>query len=94
MKKLIGVILALLLFAGGLGGVVYAQGTHEPMVGQKLVGSEACGKATGILFYTMFILTNPDCVSQITVDRVSVIGADGTVIYEGTPFIITAQRAW
>lgn len=89
MKKIIAVLLALvLLVVGGLGGIAYAQdNSHEPMTGEKLVGLGPCGIAPGMLFYTNFALTNPDCVSAIAIERLSVIGADGTVIYEGPPLI-------
>ena len=32
---------------------------------------------------TSFMLTNPDCVSEITIDRISVFAYDGRVVYEG-----------
>lgn len=90
MKKIIAILLALVLITAGLGGVAYAQGTHQLMTGQKLVGWGPVGVAPGnaaFIFVTSFSLTNPDCVSQITVDRISVFKDDGTVIYEG-PLIV------
>ena len=35
---------------------------------------------------TGLILTNPDCVSEITIDRISVFAYDGRLVYEG-PFL-------
>ena len=29
------------------------------------------------------MLTNPDCVGEITIERISIIRGDGTVVYEG-----------
>ena len=38
-KRIIGIALAVVLVAGGLGGLAYAQvNGHQPMTGQKLVG--------------------------------------------------------
>ena len=89
MKKIIAVFLAVVLIAGGLGGLVYASNNSlEPMTGQKLVGQGICGRQplpdpeTYETFNTMFIFTNPDCVSEITIDRISIFDYDGTVIYD------------
>ena len=62
---------------------------HEPMTGQKLVGMGYLGEhydeESDITFqlHTMFSFTNPDGVSEITIDRVSIFAFDGTVLYEG-----------
>jgi len=90
MKKLIAVMLAVVLIAGGLGGFAYAQANgHEPMKGEKLVGTGMLGSTEDpatpnyLGWWTFFKLTNPDCVGTITIERISVIRHDGTVIYEG-----------
>jgi branched-chain amino acid transport system substrate-binding protein len=89
MKRIIAVLLAVVLVAGGLGSFAYAQvnSSHEPMTGQKLVGTSQFGSAPhygGLVTYeAVFTFTNPDCVGEITVDRISIIREDGTVIYEG-----------
>jgi len=88
MKKIVAIVLAVVLLAtGGFGSFAYAQVNGlEPMTGQKLVGWGPVGLAPGsnaFLFLTQFILTNPDGVSEITIDRISVFNADGTMIYEG-----------
>lgn len=65
MKKIIAVVLATVLVAGGLGSFAYAQGTYEPMKGEKLIGIGSLGSKflhaeiyNG--FWTGFLLTNPD----------------------------------
>lgn len=87
MKKLIiAIVLATVLIAGGLGGFAYANNnSHVPMTGQKLVGWGAFGPDPPDSFFdTVFLFTNPDCVSEITIDRISIIqGDNGTLIYEG-----------
>jgi len=91
MKRIVFLAMAIVLIAGTIGGFAYAQSqnTHQPIVGQKLVGwglfGDAPGAVPGTIFNTIFILTNPDCVNQITIDRISVIAGNGTVIYEGVP---------
>ena len=88
MKKIIAIVLAVVLVVGGLGGLAYAQSnSHEPMTGQKLVGYGFFGMleleepddATCDL-HTLFVFTNPDCVSEIMIDRVSIFAFDGTVL--------------
>jgi len=62
---------------------------HGAMTGQKLVGYGLChdGIPPGgsIMRHddTVFHLTNPDCVSEITIERIFIIDANGEVIYEG-----------
>lgn len=62
---------------------------HEPMTGQKLVGYGFFGgqyieELGGTLHsHTMFVFTNPDCVSEITIDGVFILDRDGNVLYEG-----------
>jgi len=61
---------------------------HEPMTGQKLVGQGAYADVlmpdeTIYDMGTSFTFTNPDCVGEITIDRISIFRFDGTVIYEG-----------
>ena len=85
MKKIIiAVVLAVVLVAGGLGGFVYANNnSHEPMTGQKLVGGGGCSADEDAFFETVIQFTNPDCVSEITIEQVSIVKEDGTVIHEG-----------
>jgi hypothetical protein len=91
MKKTIAVIIAsVLLVVGGIGGLVYAQGSHEIMTGQKLVGWGNVGIAPGnknYIAYTAFNLTNPDCVNQRTIDWIFIFKDDGSAIYEGPPLV-------
>ena len=86
MKKLIGIILAVVLLAGGLGTVVYAAVPHVPMTGEKLVGMGRMGtRGDGptFTFFSVFRFTNPDCVGTITITRISIMKSGGTVVYEG-----------
>ena len=66
---------------------VHTQVAEEPMTRGKLVGqgSYAEWEDDGIhkLLNAGFILTNPDGVSEITVDRISVFAYDGRLVYEG-----------
>lgn len=83
-KKIIGIILAAALVAGGLGGFAYANNnSHEPMTRQKLVGTGGCSVDDDAFFEGVLTFTNPDCVSEITIEQVSIIKDDGTVIHEG-----------
>jgi len=98
MKRLIAIMLAVVLIAGGLGGFVYAQGIHEPMTGQKLVGMGVYAEwtypgGTNATMSSGFMLTNPDGVSEITIERISVFAFDGTVIYEG-PLRVKVDHEW
>jgi len=91
MKKIIiAIVLALVLVAGGLGGFAYANNNlHEPMTGQKLVGIGAyCSFPLEVngahdFISSSFVITNPDCVSEIMIDCISVFDTWGELIYEG-----------
>jgi len=84
MKKIIAIVLTVVLIAGGLGGFVYATNGHTPMTGQKLVGMGVFGPDPPDGFFdAVFTFTNPDGVSEITIEQISIISALGTVIYEG-----------
>ena len=62
---------------------VHTQVAEEPMTGQKLIGFGQAMPLGDIFFGTVFMFTNPDCVSEITIEQVSIIALDGTVIHEG-----------
>ncbi len=89
MKRIFIVLLAVVLVAGGLGGFVYAK--DNSLTGQKLVGYgfydehylEEIGRTLHL--HTLFVFTNPDSVSEITIDRVSIFAHDGTVLEEWVP---------
>ena len=93
MKRIALTILIVVLFVATLAGTAYAVGDHQPIRGDKLVGIGEMGTR---LFgaqnqsrdeqSTEFRFTNPDCVSEITIERVSIIDETGTIVYEG-PFI-------
>jgi len=91
MKKVIAIVLAAVLVVGGVGSFAYANSSlhDEAMTGQKLVGSGAyCSfplevNGTRDFIGSSFAITNPDCVSQITIDRVSIFDTWGELIYEG-----------
>jgi len=85
MRKLTTVIvLATVLIAGGLGCFALASNdSHVPMTGQKLVSLGGCMLDGHTLVETVVTFTNPDCVGEITIERISIIAESGTVIYEG-----------
>jgi len=100
MKRLIAVLLLVALVAGGLGGFAYAQTNgHEPMMGQKLVshGVYVVWTFPGQTYVnnveTGIMLTNPDCVSEIDIERISIFAYDGTVLYEG-PLRVKVNDHW
>ena len=89
-KRIILIVLALALVIGAVaGGLVYAQVEHQPMTGNKLVGTAMLGtlaQETGdVTFYWtgIFAINNPDCVHNINIERLSIIKDDGSVVYEG-----------
>ena len=91
-RRTIAILLAAVLVAGGLGGFAYANNNlHEPMTGQKLVGYGFYGEhyiaelGGTLQLHTMFVFTNPDCVSKITIDRVFIFAYDGTILHEMAP---------
>ncbi len=90
MKKVLLSLLAVILLLGGLAGAVYAVGDHQPAKDQKLVGVSNLGTKTfpwgSIELKPVFRFTNPDCVEEIAITKVSIIRANETVIYEG-PYI-------
>lgn len=98
-KRVIAIVLAAALVVGGLGGFAYAQSFEHPMTGQKLVGQGVCvewtfpGETDENHADTAFFLTNPDCVSEITVDHIFVFAYDGTVLYEG-PLRVKVNDEW
>ena len=81
MKKLIIILLAVILLAGGVGGYAYAQTMHQPVVGQKLIGFGALSvffeAENNTAMYSRFLITNPDCVSQVTDIEILIIKDDG-----------------
>lgn len=64
---------------------------------QKLVGQTTCveWEHDGILWSMPggVTITNPDCVSEITIDRVFIFAYDGTVVYEG-PLRVKVDDVW
>ena len=94
MKKLIYILLAVvLLVSAGIGSFAQAQTNHQPMSGQKLIGYGPYGYAPedeSEIYYTLFTITNPDCGNDIIIDRISIIHANGTIVYDGQPFSSSA----
>ena len=64
---------------------------------QKLVGQTTCveWEHDGILWSMPggVTITNPDCVSEITIEGISVFAYDGTVVYEG-PLRVKVDHEW
>lgn len=99
MKKIIGIILAVVLLASGLGGFAYAK--SESMKGHKLIGLTCVGTQQGegweVTFLSFARIQNADCVGEINIERLSIVRWDGpesdpptTVVYEG-PFLCKAD---
>ena len=90
MKKTITLLLGVALIVLGIGGIALASGIlpHGQITGEKLVGwgphrthENEAGDTTNI--YVMYQLSNPDCVSEITIEKICIMGQDGSVHYEG-----------
>lgn len=97
-KKIMLIALIVCLVIGGIGGVIYANGDHAPIIGDKLVGYGGFGhfpignydnySETAI----SFTLVNPDCVATIGIEQISLINTNtGVVIYEGPLIVFNAQ---
>ena len=88
MKKLLLVVTFVCVLSVVLGSSVYAATSHQQMKGTKLIGYGPMGLAYGgdTQFYSSFTITNPNCTKSITINRLSIVQANGTVIYEG-PFV-------
>ena len=87
-KKILLVLLAVGLLVVGLAGGAYAVGSHNPVQGDKLVGYGPLGQKGEAPMPVMkdschFTFTNPDCVNDIFIERVSIVDGGGAVIYEG-----------
>jgi len=96
MRKIIYIsLLAVILIVLGAVGGVYAI-DHQPLQGNKLTGTGALGIAqlgpSTNSWSTVFLITNPDCNSDIKINKVSLIRCDENlnteVVYEG-PLINT-----
>lgn len=90
-KKIVISLLVVVLVLAGLAGGVYAGGPHEAEWGNKLVGMGWMGTWTPVPYgkdyiHSVFSFANPDPVNSIEITKVSIIRADGTVVYEG-PYI-------
>jgi hypothetical protein len=94
--KKIAVVLVLIaaLVGAGIGGLVYAAGLHQPTTGNRLSGTAAFGIAVTsenqgtqvVVENPVFMVTNTDCLNSVTIEQLSIVRADGLVIYEG-PFL-------
>jgi hypothetical protein len=92
MKKvaLVLVLVACLVALGASGVITQAEdGSHEPMKGMKLVGIGEVGSVIQSGYNKMFVrdtrfvITNPDCANNITIEGMFIISSNGTVVYEG-----------
>ena len=87
MKKIIIIVMALCILVGGVGGYAYAQTTHQSVQGSKIVGFAPYDTSANGLqeFDAIFGYSNPDCKNSITIKQISIIRADGEVVYEIYP---------
>ena len=68
----------------GISKEIYTPVEHVPLTGQKLVGQGLFSSMPGgDTINTLFIFTNPDCIREVTINRVSIFRPDGLVAYEG-----------
>lgn len=89
-KRIILIVLAVALVIGALaGGITYAQGEHQPNYGNKLVATFTIGTMLeplgNLTFGGHFVITNPDCLNDITITRLAALDLAGNVIMEGPP---------
>jgi len=83
-KKKLLTLLVIGMLVSGFAGAVYAMGEHNPAHGDKLVGFGTLGTVSPTLKdSSVFFFTNPDCVNDIVIKRVSIISGNGTAVYEG-----------
>ncbi|MFC2069096.1 hypothetical protein ACFLTP_08860 [Chloroflexota bacterium] len=84
-KKIVISLVAISLLMGGLSGIIYAVGSHEPLAGEKLIGTGYLGTMDppGRVWTTKFRITNPDDLKDITIKRVSILDRQGNPIYDG-----------
>jgi len=98
-KRIIAVVLAVVLVTGGLGGISCAQtNEYEPVPEQKLVGIGWYGTEPfaggSLVFRPAFAFTNPNSVSKITIDRISIFAENGEVWYEGPLLYPDGKTPW
>ncbi|MFC1907199.1 hypothetical protein ACFLW8_03840 [Chloroflexota bacterium] len=88
-KKVVLALLAVALLLSGVIGGVYAA-NHQPVDGEKLIGTGQLGVKSQMEFWSTFHFTNPNCEDEISVMQVSIIkhdpGLGPLVVYEG-PYI-------
>jgi len=94
MKKMSLILLAVVLLLAALAGGAYVDSDHQPVKGNKLIGVGQLGTHEGIPYiemWTHFGFTNPDCVEEITITKVSIIEENGDLVYEG-PYISVTRN--
>ena len=87
-KKLVLALLAIFLVLAVVGGGVY--GNNHKAWGNKLVGFGQLGIFNIPGYFegsnSLFHFTNPDCDTDIAINKVSVISSNGAIVYEG-PYV-------
>ena len=78
--------MGLCIILGGPGGYAYAI-DHQAIKSSKLVSFAPYGTSGDGLqkFDAIFGYTNPDCTKPIAIEQISIIRADGVVVYEAYP---------
>jgi hypothetical protein len=92
MKNRIALIIVVVVVAlAFVGGSVYSKGDHSKEQGDKIIHHGMVGSliTDGIdeSLSSIVWFTNPDCENDITINSVSIIKGDGTLIYEG-PYVM------
>ena len=87
IKRIIIVLLAVGILIGGLSGYAYAATQHQVVKDNKIVGFAPYGTSENgqQVFDAVFVYSNPDCERNITIKQISIIRADGVVVYETYP---------
>ena len=57
--------------------------SQRKLIGIGQLGTITTPRGTEVYYWTRFDLTNPDCVAEITIERISIIRGDGITIYQG-----------
>ena len=68
--------------------------TQQKLIGHGVYAEWTYPDGTNTTIFSGFFLTNPDGVSEITIERISVFAYDGTVVYEGPLRVKVGDDGW
>lgn len=84
MKKIPLVLSLVLLITAGIGCYAYAETTHSPINGSKIVGFAYFG-GNSPSYSPVFSFINPNCAITITINQISIVSQDGSFVLDATP---------